>query len=364
MSKWPSFFNFGLKRMLHSQKADRLVALDFWRTLAIFLVLCRHYGGFPFLEQAGWVGVDIFFVLSGFLVADMLRREWQRTNRINAIRFIWRRSLKILPSFALLLLLTACLQPFVQSPFLDFRLRNFLAEITFLQGYIGRIWNHTWSLAIEEHFYLIFLALSLFLKYWGSRIWWYAALVTILVCVVLRLDSLRQIGPIFFIQGIQSHCRIDSLFVGVLAFLSKDWLTQNLFRPYSRLSVSIFSLSILTLLLLLFFFSNKSFWTLSVGFSFYAVLIAYCMVFSTSSFFKFLGLVFIKRLCIFFSKRSYCIYLFHSPVLVFLMPFVENHALASSCAAPLYFLLSVLVGCLIYEGLEYPILAWRDKHWP
>ena len=84
-------------------------SLDTLRFLAILLVLGFHVPYYHAWATAGWIGVDLFFVLSGFLISGLLFREFQTTGAINFWRFILRRGLKIWPPFYALLAFTAFL---------------------------------------------------------------------------------------------------------------------------------------------------------------------------------------------------------------------------------------------------------------
>src|SRR5689334_22577354 len=129
--------------------ARRLVVLDGLRGIAILLVLGRHAGpGLRPLWEFGWMGVDLFFVLSGFLVSGLLFHEYRRYGRIRPLWFLGRRGFKIYPAFYFLLLVTWF---WIGR---GFPLRFFLYEALFVQNYFGYIWDQTWSLAVEEHFYL------------------------------------------------------------------------------------------------------------------------------------------------------------------------------------------------------------------
>src|SRR5437667_23212 len=91
--------------------ARRSKELDCLRCVAVFLVLCRHLPDLPdslwgpfrvpvhLLYEAGWAGVDLFFVLSGFLISGLLFREHQQYRRIDFKQFLVRRGLKVYPSF-------------------------------------------------------------------------------------------------------------------------------------------------------------------------------------------------------------------------------------------------------------------------
>ena len=117
------------------------------------------------LQYHGRLGVHLFFVLSGFLIGGLLFREYQKYGEISFPRFFCRRSLKIYPPF-LVLVAFSIVGHLVRSRSLE--IRKVLAEICFVQNYFPGLWPHTWSLAVEEHFYLT-LPWLLILLVWLNR---------------------------------------------------------------------------------------------------------------------------------------------------------------------------------------------------
>ena len=128
------------------------------RAVAVLLVALGH-AGVPFL-QGGFVGVDVFFVLSGFLISSLLFKEYARHGGLDLKRFWARRAFKIWPSyFAAYGLMTAC----VLAGFLRAHdtakareaLTNVIPNVLFIQNYVPEParWLHSWSIAVEEHFY-------------------------------------------------------------------------------------------------------------------------------------------------------------------------------------------------------------------
>lgn len=119
----------------------------------IFLLAASYF------FYGGWAGVDLFFVLSGFLVGGLLFKEASSFGKIRFRRFLIRRAFKIYPAFYAMLSFTVVYR-WLFVP--DFDAARTASEVFFLQNYYQPIWSHTWSLAVEEHFYiflpLVFLA--------------------------------------------------------------------------------------------------------------------------------------------------------------------------------------------------------------
>ena len=126
--------------------------LDILRCVAVLLVLGRHGIMEGVWKETGWAGVDLFFVLSGFLISGLLFSEYKKTGSIDLPRFFIRRGFKIYPAFYVMLLTTFLV---AASYGVYVPLGVWLREILFFQNYKHGIWRHTWTLAVEEHFYLL-----------------------------------------------------------------------------------------------------------------------------------------------------------------------------------------------------------------
>ena len=179
--------------------------------------------GIPALlwKRYGWTGVDLFFVLSGFLVGGLLCKELHRHGTLNVRRFLIRRGLKIWPAYyAYLAGLFALIvydagggpgAAFVRIQYCVLNIQN---DFT-----LPRV--HLWSLAVEEHFYLV-LALALG---WVARrvgrspsgyamIPWAVAIVVILCTSLRTLDRIRDADSMLAVYA--THLRLDSLAFGFL----------------------------------------------------------------------------------------------------------------------------------------------------
>jgi peptidoglycan/LPS O-acetylase OafA/YrhL len=142
----------------------RIAGLDGMRGIAVALVMGCH-ASIPFMV-GGSIGVDIFFVLSGFLISRILITEFEKTGRIDFIAFYWRRFLRIVPPLLAVCLGWLCVAPILSIPLPDLA-KDFSVTLTFIADYtrakaaIPSYLAPTWSVAVEEQFYLFWPAIAL-----------------------------------------------------------------------------------------------------------------------------------------------------------------------------------------------------------
>src|SRR5689334_1891242 len=201
----------------------RSSALDILRAVAILLVYCQHLSEIPVVSGVGWVGVDLFFVLSGFLVSGLLFREYQQTQQVQSVRFLLRRGFKIYPQFYLLIGLTALIPFWVGKPAPGLQLTS---ETLFIQNYFRGLWSHTSSLAVEEHFYLLMtIVIAIFARrggndpFQGFPKWISAAFAGTLFLRVATWwlhPGGQNLNEFLYLHHFPSHLRMDSLLAGVL----------------------------------------------------------------------------------------------------------------------------------------------------
>jgi peptidoglycan/LPS O-acetylase OafA/YrhL len=163
-------------------------ALDGLRAFAVLPVLLFH-GGAPGF-QWGYVGVDLFFVLSGYLITTILLKEYTQTGRISLISFYRRRALRLLPALAAL-----CLAFLLYAAVVLRNLPRGLKEVSIVVFYFGN-WTrafrmglpyylgHTWTLAIEEQFYLLWPVVLLAVLALNSRVTSALRLIVLLIIVI------------------------------------------------------------------------------------------------------------------------------------------------------------------------------------
>ena len=196
----------------------RLVELDFLRGVAVILVLFRHHDFIHFLNMGGWIGVDLFFVLSGFLVSGLLFNQYKNNKKVRIGNFLLRRGLKIYPLFYLMLLISIFFKILLSGYEINWNF--FLYESLFIQNYFSGFWNHTWSIAIEEHFYLalciLIYLMTLFDNLDNTKYFTIICLTILVFCLLARFYNFNQYTFTAITHLYPTHLRIDSLVFGVL----------------------------------------------------------------------------------------------------------------------------------------------------
>lgn len=348
--------------------AQRLAALDALRGFAVLLVLARHMplprGLSPWLdvplrtlERGGWIGVDLFFVLSGFLVSGLLFREWSRHGELRAGRFLIRRGFKIYPAFYVML--TVVLIWGAASGRWP-GTSNVLSEVFFIQSYRAGFLPHTWSLAVEEHFYLL-LPLLLFLVR-GTKERPFAALPALFAGVAIGCLALRVGGSwgqthVTRESFVPTHLRIDSLFFGVLIAWLMHFRSAQI-GPFVMRWRWWMLVAALALTAPAFVFDLIPTW--------------YLFTFGFTALYLAGGLLLLLALhhpvrrgaLAWIGLYSYSIYLWHIPVNRMFLPFLLPRNVDPLQLLAAYFLASVAVGVLAAWIVEMPFLRLRDRWFP
>jgi peptidoglycan/LPS O-acetylase OafA/YrhL len=209
-----------------AQSLARIPALDGVRGVAVLAVFASHahVPGF----SLGGVGVDAFFVLSGFLISSILIGEVERTGSVSLPRFYLRRIKRLTPALLILVVLYAILAPFLLGGWSASEHAG-LAALSFfyLMDYARAFWIdhnplvHTWSLAVEEHFYLVWpFALLAMCRWVPVRHWLKVLAVAYLAATAWRCLSVDIFG--WSATYFRFDSRLSALILGsLLAVLFK-----------------------------------------------------------------------------------------------------------------------------------------------
>ncbi|MFC6235945.1 acyltransferase family protein, partial [Leucobacter soli] len=211
-------------------RSTRFGGLDGLRAIAVGLVLVYHF--FPAVLPGGFLGVDIFFVISGFLIASLLLRERQRHGRIDLVSFWRRRARRLLPALVLVLLVcTGVALLIARSGDADLLVnigQQVFGALAFVSNWVfvalggdyftrdnPELYRNTWSLSIEEQFYVVLPLLMLFTMRAHSRIT--RSLLFILLAIgsaaLMVLYAAQGEAPTRVYFGSDSH--VFGLFAGV-----------------------------------------------------------------------------------------------------------------------------------------------------
>ena len=181
-------------------------ALDGLRGVAIIGVLLFHTGHLP----GGFLGVDLFFALSGYLITDLLLREVRTTGRVSLTAFWGRRIRRLGPALAVMLAGVTVLVVAVGSPDL---VRTTLADAPWVQanllnwhllsesaGYwdrfgVQRVFEHLWSIAVEEQFYLVWPVVVLLIARRGRQVELWVTVSAVIASLVSLVLMMMLSGP-------------------------------------------------------------------------------------------------------------------------------------------------------------------------
>jgi peptidoglycan/LPS O-acetylase OafA/YrhL len=294
--------------------------VDGLRALAVVSVILFHarIPGFT----GGYVGVDVFFVISGYLITSLLLGEFQATGKVSYTNFVLRRVRRILPALLLVIVVTSVVSWYFMTPY---QLRDYSQSLiaTLLFGSNILFWFesgyfspsselkpllHTWSLAIEEQFYIFFPALFAFVirvKFESLR---YICWLLLLVCLAMSvMNSQEYPEAAFFLTPMRAWC----ILFGVL--LAIELNKRNL--PGSRSHAEFLSLIGIALVFVGVFLFDE--FTVYPGSAALVPVVGAVLVLAYAKQETFVGRCLGYAPIVWVGLLSYSLYLWHQPVLVF-----------------------------------------------
>lgn len=378
----------------------RLNGLDTLRALAITLVFMYHYmvfvshePTFGWLSVVGWVGVDLFFVLSGYLIANQLLGQLQRNratdggdqamsgngnHRLSLLAFYARRALRTWPAFWLVLA-AYFLFPAIMGGKTPPPLWRFLTFTQNIGLRPGTAFSHAWSLCIEEQFYLLLpLVLLAALKLGARRVhaWWLLAAL-ILGAVGLRSwfwlqygrEASGQIDEYYPNVYYASLCRMDEFLPGIAVALLKNGNPAR-WQQLMQRGPLLFWLGLGASTLMLWGVFNYGYID-GYGYGFFMAAFGYSLIAIAFSILVLAALAPNSPLARWripgayrLALWSYSIYLTHKPLAFIMNGYGKQHGWSSGSTVAAITLASIALGALLYHLLEAPFLHWRDRYFP
>lgn len=357
-------------------QAKRINGLDTLRALAILLVLMSHYCGFVskhqtfgFAGDIGWAGVDLFFVLSGYLIGNQIMSAAANGQALSLKNFFARRLLRTLPNYYVVLAAY-----FIFPVALGGRSTSSLWQfLTFTQNIgleYGQTFTHSWSLCIEEQFYLILPIVSVVLVRLKSPVWlaWCLLIAAIGGGMTFRaVAHMHGHGAFDAEVYYSSFGRFDELLPGVAIAMLKNFHT-SLYDRLMRHGQALLITGLLATGGVLYCINsdnyNKLMMVNSLGFSLLAISFAILTLaaLSPNSYLHRLRLPGAAQLALW----SYAVYLVHKPVFMLIgEQLAKRHINAN---APLTIVLvtaaGIFGGWLLYRMVERLFMRIREKWFP
>jgi len=364
-------------------KSDRLHGLDHLRAIAIIFVMIYHYygNGFPAwlepIKSIGWTGVDLFFVLSGYLIGYQLLKEYKTSSGINFKRFYLKRFFRIIPAYIAVLLMYYFIGDLREGTGLP-PLWRFL---TFTQNYgldyqTQKSFSHAWSLCVEEQFYLLLpITILLVFKSRMQKIAPYFLVGLIGIGFLIRIYNWNEFVQPFIDNGdirqmrmaflekvyYPSHNRMDGLIIGIIiaAIFNFKPRVKDFLTKYGNIVLIIG----IVLFLLAFQICNNVVTYNAMIFGLPLISLAYGFILIGA----------ISPTCIFFRMKSkitfiiatlsYAIYLTHKQLNHFVRLWVES--LGNESIQPWTFWICIVIaiigGLVLHLVIEKPFLRLRYK---
>ena len=343
------------------RRRSHLPALDAVRGIAALLVVCAHILG-P--VKLGNMAVLIFFVLSGFLITWLLLRELDATQTVSLKDFYARRTLRIFPAFYVFWIVCVVATAMRHAPVgwieamcAFFYVGDYYTAMHF--SHVHQIMSITWSLGVEEKFYLLWPTVFLF---WSKDI---SKLLRVVVGTVAVLWMYRALGCLFLrLPPDYLKYSFDSRFADILvgcgfALALKLGKVEKLLQKADRFRSM--PLMLAAMIALLVFaeghLGNRPFYLFLLPFSSLVIAVLLLDLVFLSSLGRYAWLE--HPVLRFFGRISYSLYLYHMLAIVSVEHYLPH--LRLRWAYPLMTILSIGLACLSYYCVEKPFLGMRRR---
>ncbi|EGQ2688849.1 acyltransferase family protein [Staphylococcus pseudintermedius] len=340
--------------------------LDGVRAVAVIAIIIYHLN--PQWLSGGFLGVDTFFVISGYLITSLLLTEYHNTGKIELMSFWLRRVKRLIPAVIFLVMgvivLSLIFMPTeIQKVRADsiaaiFYVSNWwyiMQNVDYFEQFAVQPLKHLWSLAIEEQFYLVFpivlLSLLSFIRRLKSiRIIFLILLVISMIAMMVLYVPNENVARVYF----GTDTRIQTLLMGVLlALVWPPFQLKAKVNRQMRTMIDTAGVVGLAILFICFKFVSETNSILYYGgfflISTVTLLVIASSVHPSGYFAKFLG----NKVFTFIGSRSYSLYLWHYPIIVLI-----HHQFVQGQIPPLVYVVEILLMVLMaefsYKFIEQP----------
>lgn len=340
--------------------------LDGVRAVAVIAIIIYHLN--PQWLSGGFLGVDTFFVISGYLITSLLLTEYHNTGKIELMSFWLRRVKRLIPAVLFLVMgvivLSLIFMPMeIQKVRADsiaaiFYVSNWwyiMQNVDYFEQFAVQPLKHLWSLAIEEQFYLVFpivlLSLLSFIRRLKSiRIIFLILLVISMIAMMVLYVPNENVARVYF----GTDTRIQTLLMGVLlALVWPPFQLKAKVNRQMRTMIDTAGVVGLAILFICFKFVSETNSILYYGgfflISMVTLLVIASSVHPSGYFAKFLG----NKVFTFIGSRSYSLYLWHYPIIVLI-----HHQFVQGQIPPLVYVVEILLMVLMaefsYKFIEQP----------
>jgi peptidoglycan/LPS O-acetylase OafA/YrhL len=369
-----------LKERFDADSHKKLYGLDHLRAFAIIFVFLFHYfilsGGqpewLPSFAKFGWTGVDLFFVLSGFLISSQLFGQIKKGQIISFKQFFLKRFFRILPTFWITVGLYYCFHIFREKEALPpvWKFLTFTQNLGLNLKDFGTF-SHAWSLCVEEHFYLFLpiILISLQFSKLFSKSYW-LIIVLFLFGFAIRIYSFEELylpkindenNWMYWYKYIYypTYNRLDGLLVGVSIAGIYQFL-PNIWSKISNLGNYFLIFSLIILMGAYFLCENmQSYYSSVFGFPLIAIGYGFMVtgaICPSSFLFKWNS-----KVTTFIATLSYAIYLIHKGVIHMTHQLLADFKIESNLLLIICIIACVSSAYLLNWSVEKPMMKLRNK---
>jgi peptidoglycan/LPS O-acetylase OafA/YrhL len=363
---------------------SRLPGLDLLRAIAIVWVMLFHsflVGGlgddFGWLSRFGWMGVDLFFVLSGFLIGSQVLKPLARGGRLDFGDFYLRRAFRILPALFVVLAIYLTVPAFREEPGMQPWWQFATFTVNLLIDYQhNKAFSNAWSLCVEEHFYLLFPVLAWWLTRRPSATKFFTVCVAIALAGIALRSSiwLLDMAPVQGVEGAgrsfnqrfiedmyyPTWNRLDGLLAGVMLATLKTYRRAAWDRLQANANIALIAGLVVVALGMWLFRDRTGLIGNSIGWPVLSAGLA-LLVFAGADTRSWIG---VRRVpgAGWIALISYSLYLVHKPIY-----HMVNGAFGAQLegrgfvAFAVYGSTALLAGALLHYAVERPFLQWRKR---